>query len=145
MKRELLRMDHVNLESGGERLLDNLNFQIFSGEIMGLVSRSFKGHDQLIDLICYNRPITSGTVWYDGRTVNSYSYSDGSANRVCVIEQKSHLVEGLSVVDNIFVLRSGFKKYFINERVLCDQTERFFRENGIEVDITCLLYTSRCV
>ena len=41
MKRELLRMDHVNLESGGERLLDNLNFQIFSGEIMGLVSRSF--------------------------------------------------------------------------------------------------------
>lgn len=136
MKRELLRMDHVNLESGGERLLDNLNFQIFSGEIMGLVSRSFKGHDQLIGLICYNRPITSGTVWYDGRTVNSYSYSDGSANRVCVIEQKSHLVEGLSVVDNIFVLRSGFKKYFINERVLCDQTERFFRENGIEVDIT---------
>ena len=136
MKRELLRMDHVNLESGGERLLDNLNFQIFSGEIMGLVSRSLKGHDQLIGLICYNRPITSGTVWYDGRIVNSYSYSDGGANRVCVIEQKSHLVEGLSVVDNIFVLRSGFRKYFINERVLCDQTERFFRDNGIQVDIT---------
>lgn len=136
MKRELLRMDHVNLESGGERLLDNLNFQIFSGEIMGLVSRSLKGHDQLIGLICYNRPITSGTVWYDGKIVNSYSYSDGGANRVCVIEQKSHLVEGLSVVDNIFVLRSGFRKYFINERVLCDQTERFFHDNGIQVDIT---------
>ena len=58
MKRELLRMDHVNLEAGGERLLDNLNFQIFAGEIMGLVSRSFKGHDQLIGLIGYNRPIT---------------------------------------------------------------------------------------
>ena len=114
MKRELLRMDHVNLEAGGERLLDNLNFQIFAGEIMGLVSRSFKGHDQLIGLIGYNRPITSGTVWYDGKIVNSYSYSDGSANRVYVIEQKSHLVEGLSVVDNIFVLRSGFRKYFIN-------------------------------
>ena len=56
MKRELLRMDHVNLEAGGERLLDNLNFQIFAGEIMGLVSRSFKGHDQLIGLIGYNRP-----------------------------------------------------------------------------------------
>ena len=136
MKRELLRMDHVNLEAGGERLLDNLNFQIFAGEIMGLVSRSFKGHDQLIGLIGYNRPITSGTVWYDGKIVNSYSYSDGSANRAYVIEQKSHLVEGLSVVDNIFVLRSGFRKYFINEQVLLEQTERFFQENGIHVDIS---------
>ena len=126
----------MNLEAGGERLLDNLNFQIFAGEIMGLVSRSFKGHDQLIGLIGYNRPITSGTVWYDGKIVNSYSYSDGSANRVYVIEQKSHLVEGLSVVDNIFVLRSGFKKYFINEQVLLEQTERFFQENGIHVDIS---------
>ena len=62
MKRELLRMDHVNLEAGGERLLDNLNFQIFAGEIMGLVSRSFKGHDQLIGLIGYNRPIRNRVV-----------------------------------------------------------------------------------
>ncbi len=100
------------------------------------MSRSFKGHDQLIGLIGYNRPITSGTVWYDGKIVNSYSYSDGSANRVYVIEQKSHLVEGLSVVDNIFVLRSGFRKYFINEQVLLEQTERFFQENGIHVDIS---------
>lgn len=135
MKRELLCMEHISLIKNGETWLDNLNFQIFAGEIMGLVSRSHKGHDQLIDLICYNHPISFGSVWYNGRTVNRYSFSDGSSNRVTVIEQQSHLVEDLSIVDNLFVLRKGFKKYFIQERVLREQAERFFSENGIAVPL----------
>ncbi len=135
MKRELLRMDHISLIQNGEALLDNLNFQMFAGEIMGLISRSNKGHDQLIDLICHNHPISFGTVWYDGRVVNSYSSSGGAANRVSVIEQKSHLVKDLSVVDNLFVLRRGFKKYFINERVLREQADVLFREHGLDVNL----------
>ena len=135
MKYELLRMDHISLIQNGEALLDNLNFQMFAGEIMGLISRSNKGHDQLIDLICHNHPVSFGTVWYDGRVVNSYSSSDGAANRVSVIEQKSHLVKDLSVVDNLFVLRRGFKKYFINERVLREQADVLFKEHGLEVNL----------
>lgn len=149
LKRELLRMDHVSLIQNDETLLDNLNFQMFVGEIMGLVSGRNRGHDQLIQLVCQNLPISFGTVWYDGRTVNSYSHSDGTSNRVYVIESMSHLVEGLSVVDNLFVLRKGFKKYFINERVLCEQAENFFLENGIRVNIrkrvTSLTTLERCL
>lgn len=118
MKHELLRMDHVTMIRNGDTLLDNLNFQMFAGEIMGLLTGRDKGRGQLIDLICQNLPISFGTVWYDGKIVNSYSHSNGNTNRVCVIEQTSHLVQGLSVVDNLFVLRKGFKKYFINERIL---------------------------
>jgi len=149
MRRELLRMDHVSLIAGGELLLDNLNFQMFAGEIMGLVSRNFKGHDRLIDLICCNHTLSFGSVWYDGRVVNSYSYSDGSANKVYVIEQKTHLVKALSIVDNLFVMRKGFKKYFINEKVLETQTKLFFQENGIRVDIrkrvSALTSLERCL
>ena len=70
MKRELLRMDHISLIQNGEALLDNLNFQMFAGEIMGLISRSNKGHDQLIDLICHNHPISLGTQWNEGSVEN---------------------------------------------------------------------------
>ena len=149
MRRELLRMDHVSVTANGELLLDNLNFQIFAGEIMGLLPCNYKGCDQLIDLICVNSPISFGSVWYNGGTVNSYSYSDGSANKVSVIGQESHLVEALSVVDNIFVLRKGFKKYFINEKVLRSQTERFFEEKGIRLDVrkrvSALTSLERCL
>ena len=50
MRRELLRMDHVSLIQNGETLLDNLNFQMFAGEIMGLLTGRNKGYDQLISL-----------------------------------------------------------------------------------------------
>ena len=102
---------------------------------MGLVAGRNRGYDQLIQLICQNLPISFGTVWYDGQIVNTYSHSSGTFNRVYVIEQMSHLVEGLSVVDNLFVLRKGFKKYFINERVLREQANKFFGENGLKVNV----------
>lgn len=135
MRKELLRMDHITVCGGGKTILDNLNFQMYSGEIMGLLASDNKGYDTLIDHICCNNGIDIGSVWFLGRIVNSYSHSDGSANNVCVIEQKSHLIKSLSIADNLFVMRRGFKKYLINEKMLCQQSVRFLRENSLVVDI----------
>ncbi len=38
MRKELLRISHVDLERDGEQLLDDLEFQMFAGEIVGLVA-----------------------------------------------------------------------------------------------------------
>ena len=57
-----------SLERDGEQLLDNLEFQMFAGEIFGLVARNRKGQKEMVDLICRNDPITLGSVWYDGRS-----------------------------------------------------------------------------
>ena len=35
MRKELLRISHVDLERDGELLLDDLEFQMFAGEIFG--------------------------------------------------------------------------------------------------------------
>ena len=58
-----------------------------------------------------------------------------SPEELALIEQKSHLVQGLSVVDNLFILREGFRKYFINEQVIFSQAVRFFEEKGLKVDL----------
>lgn len=42
VRKELLRISHVSLERDGEQLLDNLEFQMFAGEIFGLVARNRK-------------------------------------------------------------------------------------------------------
>ena len=52
MRKELLRISHVSLERDGEQLLDNLEFQMFAGEIFGLVARNRKGQKEMVDLIC---------------------------------------------------------------------------------------------
>lgn len=88
MRKELLRISHVDLERDGEQLLDDLEFQMFAGEIVGLVARNRKGQKEMVDLICRNDPISLGSVWYDGNVVNSYAYSSGESNKVALIEPR---------------------------------------------------------
>lgn len=52
-----------------------------------------------------------------------------------MIEQKSHLVDALTVVDNLFVMRKEFRKWLVHESVLYDQASRFLNEKEIVVDI----------
>ena len=112
MEQQLLRISHVDLERDGELLLDDLEFQMFAGEIVGLVARNRKGQKEMVDLICRNDPISLGSVWYDGNVVNSYAYSSGASNKVALIEQKSHLVQGLSVCGQPFYPAGRFPEIF---------------------------------
>jgi ribose transport system ATP-binding protein len=92
------------------------------------------GAGSLIRLLCQNVPIHYGYVYFQGNLVNNYEHSSMSVNKVSVIEQRSRLVEDLTVADNIFVLRRGFKQYLIHPRILEEQLARFTEELHIHID-----------
>ncbi|MBE5968166.1 MAG: sugar ABC transporter ATP-binding protein [Lachnospiraceae bacterium] len=118
MKEEVLRLEKVTRIVDGVTLLDNFNLHIFRGEILGLVCINAHGEKELVDLLCRNLPLHYGRIYMDEILVNSYEESTFESNKVVVIEKENGLVEDLTVVDNIFVLRNGFKSYLINKRVL---------------------------
>jgi ribose transport system ATP-binding protein len=134
MKTEVLRLQNVTTIQDEVTLLDNFNLHIFQSEIMGLVCINANGKESLIELISQNTPIHYGRVYFNEILVNNYQHSPLTRNKVVVIEQKSKLIEDLSVADNVFVLRRGVKKYLINPRVLNDQLRHFTKEVGIHID-----------
>jgi len=134
MKTEILRLERVTTIQDEVTLLDNLSLHIFQCEIMGLVCVNANGKESLIQLISQNLPIHYGRVYFNEVLVNNYQHSPFTMNKVAVIEQKSKLIEDLSVADNVFVLRRGFKKYFINPRVLNEQLQLFTKEVGLNID-----------
>lgn len=134
MKTEILRLERVTTIQEEVTLLDNFNLHIFQFEIMGLVCLNANGKESLIQLISQNLPIHYGRVYLNEVLVNNYQHSPLTMNKVTVIEQKSRLIEDLTVADNIFVLRRGFKKYLINPKILNEQLQRFVKEAGIEID-----------
>ena len=149
MRKEILRLNHVTLEENGERYLDNLDFYILQGEIMGFIISDAKGCNQLIRLICHNIPISFGGVYYEGNRVNHYSHPDFTDNRVYVIEERGRLIDSLTISDNLFVMRKGFKKYIINRRVLDHQVELLMGALGLSIDpkrrVSSLNSFERCV
>lgn len=134
MRTEILRMERVTTIENEVMLLDNFNLHIFQGEIMGLVSINENGKESLIRLISQNVPIHYGRVYFNEALVNNYQHSTLTMNKVAVIEQKSRLIEDLTVADNVFVLRRGFRKYFLSTRMLNGQLRRVTRELGIRLD-----------
>lgn len=149
MKQEIIRLDRVTLLQDEVTLLDDLNLHIFEGEVMGLICINANGQDALVNLICQNVPIHYGYLYFEEQLVNSYRQSSMEPNRVSVIEEKSHMAEDLSVADNIFVLRRGFKKYLIDPRTLRAQLALF--TEGLDVQIDAgelagnLTHFERCV
>ena len=134
MKNEILRMERITTMQDEVTLLDNFSLHIFQCEIMGLVCQNAIGEESLIELISQNLPIHYGRVYFNEVLVNNYQHSPLTMNKVAIIGRKNRLVEDLTVSDNVFVLRGGFKKYIIKPRVLNEQLKRFTKEAGIDID-----------
>lgn len=135
MKKEIIRFHNVTRTVDGVTVLDNFSFYVGEEEIVGLIPINDRGEQEFLNLLTKNLPIESGRVFFSGEQVNSYLNSDFSDNKVCVIGQDSSLIGELSISDNLFVLRSGFKKYVVRESVLKDQAERLFRSFSMEMDL----------
>lgn len=133
MKEEVFSMDHVTTDDFEVTNLDNMTMRIFKGEIAGLLPVNEQGRKKLLEIMQYNVPIHYGRIYVDGKLVNSYLKSDLSANRVYVISSKGRLVQDLSVSDNIFVLRRGFRQYVLEQKLLNRQAEQLLKQAKLNI------------
>lgn len=134
MKKEMLRMERVTYREQGIVCLDNFSMTIFAGEIFGLVPVNHYGLEALMKLLKQNMPLHYGYVYYREKAVNSWKKPVNTINKISIIQNKSCLAEDLTVADNVFVLRSGFKKWLIRPSLLKRQLEPFLNDIGIEID-----------
>ena len=135
MKTEILRLDNVSLQMSGIMQLERFNLQIFSGEIMGLMALNAHGVSSLVSLLQSNTPVHFGRVYYCEQLVNSHIYSRTTPNEIVVIEQKSHLVNGLTVGDNVFVLSGVERRWLLHTQSFRGRLQEL--EQAVGVDIPC--------
>lgn len=139
MKREILRMDHITCLDNGMPILDYLSMQIFEGEIYGILCLEHHGIDKMVELICWNRQIQNGQVLFEEKLVNSMELSDNSRNRVALIGRQCRLIDDLSLADNMFVIRAGFRKFLIHDGVIQAQTQQLLDELQIQLSPAVLV------
>lgn len=134
MKKEIFRMDRVTHIENGVMLLENFNLHIFSGEIMGLLCINRHGLEAFLKIISQNIPVHYGYVFFNEELVNNYQYSSMKENPVVIIEKQSHLVEDLTVADNIFVLNKSYNEYIVRNKNLEKRLKYFTDEISVDID-----------
>ena len=116
MSKELIRLRDLTMEFDGERILDSINLYINDKEFLTLLGPSGCGKTTTLRIIGGFLSPTSGTVTFDGKTINDVPPYERQINTVF---QRYALFPHLNVFDNIaFGLKvAKLPKEEITERV----------------------------
>lgn len=129
MKHEVFRLEQVSLPP----YLFDINLHLYKGEIVALIGLNALGIEQLLTIFKKNIPIHYGHVYCNDVLVNDYLSSSRKQNRVTVIQRDSTLIDTLSVEENLFVLRKGFRGHLINQKLLSRQMSQMLAPLPIKI------------
>lgn len=133
MRQEVLRMERVTYKEQGVTLLQDFELNLYQGEIMGLLPVNAYGLPSFLHILSANPPLYSGYVYYTDTMVDSWQDMKRSENRIPIIGGKSSLVDGQSVLSNVFILRPGFKQELLRMNLLRKQLQPFLDDMGLTV------------
>lgn len=80
-------------------ILDNVSFRIFAGENVGIVGKTGSGKTTIVDLILRTYNVPDGTIFIDGRDVNTVSIKSLRAN--CAYVPQDNFLFSDTIENNI--------------------------------------------
>lgn len=102
-KEPILVMRGIRKVFPGVVALDNVDFDLFPGEVHALVGENGAGKSTLIKIISGLYQRDAGSMQVDGREVEFRSPADSIACGIKVVYQELDLVPGLSVAENVYL------------------------------------------
>jgi len=100
-----LELRGITKAFGSVQALDDVDFEVRSGEVMALVGDNGAGKSTLIKCVAGIYPIDSGEILFDGKTVNIHGPKDAAQLGIEVVYQDLALCDNLDVVQNMFLGR----------------------------------------
>jgi branched-chain amino acid transport system ATP-binding protein len=130
----ILKIDHLTMQFGGLKAVDDLSFEVKKGEIFGLIGPNGAGKTTVFNCITQFYKPTKGTMLYQTRlgdvvTLNKVKVHDVIKQGIVRTFQNVELIWELSILDNMLVgAHSKYRSKFFDHSF---QTRRFKREESI--------------
>ncbi|MBK0420005.1 sugar ABC transporter ATP-binding protein [Leucobacter sp. CSA1] len=100
----------ITVDFGATRALDDVEFAIAPGEVVGLLGHNGAGKSTLVGVAAGVLRPTSGSFELEGETVEHATPHALSARGLTVVNQEPALVGSLSIHDNLFLGRAGIAR-----------------------------------
>jgi ribose transport system ATP-binding protein len=124
----VLTIKDINKVFSGVKVLNDINLEIQSGEVFGILGENGAGKSTLLKIICGIYTPTSGTIYLKGNRVSINTPTQAKKFGISMIPQEFNLIPTLSVFENIFLgseLKSGLllnkKEMRMKTRSLLDE------------------------
>lgn len=118
----------------GVMALDNIDMEVYPGEVLGLVGENGAGKSTLIKILTGAHRHDLGQVIIDGKEVTIQDPKHAMNLGITAIYQELNIVEQLSVAENVFLGREIKTNGFINVKEMSSRAKALLLELGQDID-----------
>ena len=104
-KTPILRTQGISKKFGAVLALQDVDFEVYSGEVVGLVGDNGAGKSTLVKVISGVHEADSGEIFFEGRQVKITKPRDSTDLGIETVYQDLALCDNLDVVGNLFIGR----------------------------------------
>lgn len=138
-KKEVLRIQNLCVKKDNIYRLQNIYFNLYEGEVLGIIGLHDSGKTMLLRTICGWEAIVEGNIFINEEKVSPHELRHN--NIIHMIQVESSLSATLSVLENVFIIRKHIsRKIFIHWNMLQKQLKRCFDELNISIDVHKFVY-----
>jgi ABC-type sugar transport system ATPase subunit len=136
----ILEMNNITKAFPGVLALDEVDFDLYPGEVHALLGENGAGKSTLIKIISGLYQRDAGAMRVDGQEVNFTAPDESIAQGIKVVYQELDLVPGLSVGENVFLGNYPHTSFgTVDWRELRQKTSELLHELGQDIDPTTLI------
>lgn len=118
-----LQLRNINKSFGGVHALKNVDFEVYAGEVVGLVGDNGAGKSTLIKTMSGAYVPDEGDILIDGQKVTIASPQDSTRLGIETVYQDLALCDNLDVVANLWLGREAYRPIIPGVLKVLDETE----------------------
>ncbi|TYB49360.1 sugar ABC transporter ATP-binding protein [Actinomadura chibensis] len=130
----LLAVERVSKSFAGNRVLNEVSFDVRAGEVLALVGENGAGKSTVLGLITGLLAPDSGRVVYDGEPVTSWSPHRAREVGIGSVHQELSLNPHQTVAENVFLGQWPSRRGFVLRRDLARRARPLLERVGLDVD-----------
>lgn len=138
MRKIALEFRNVELAFDGEMIHD-FSLNVAEGEYVAMIGVDGSGNGALLQAFLRGDALRSGTILVEGRPCRPAGIREAHKKGVFVIPKESSLINTQTIAENVFCNNDNTgKRRVVNERLICDETDRLLREFELPADARAL-------
>ena len=134
MNEVIASMNNISKTFPGVKALDNVHFELRSGEVMALLGENGAGKSTLMKILSGVYTRDGGTMEIFGKSYDDLTPKQAQEAGVAIIHQELNMCKHLSVAENMFLGREMVGKGILDNRKMRQEARNILNELKIDID-----------
>ncbi len=134
MNEVIVSMEHITKSFPGVVALDDVHFELRSGEVMALLGENGAGKSTLVKILSGVYTRDAGRMEIFGNEYGDLTPKQAQALKIAIIHQELNMCRHLSVAENIFLGREKTKLFALSDREMKKEARRILNELKIDIN-----------